>query len=486
MLVIGLIVILPFLVPCKWRVFLVLPLGVFQVYLPLLTLGGAPISLAFIVGASFWRELAEKKAILLSRPLFAIVVLAAIVLLSLLWSSDVRLGLAGFSQIMVFVLTACGCVYQARRDHRWVIRAFTALFCLSVVQMASVIVFRLNPDVKMVFLQSQIAKIFINENVLEALFMEGRNNVFDVVKSGGFGFVNGNAASAFAGLLVMAAIGLASAYRKRSYYIFAFTAFGSIYFTGSKAGLILMLALPIVAFTLIYMRRTGRRYRMFLPLAMGLIGVVAFSMYETVGLNSGNEFGGAVEDTTEVRLVMWNYAVSAFFGSPILGQGFGGWQEGFAPYANRYGFSQVLPPHNTFIYLWSQSGILAVAVGVWFSAILFKLSIRKYDDKEARGVAFALGFGFLWLTIQGMGENFGLLGDNHMIPVLAGLLALALVRLKRKTKVVPHGKPTVEAWRGGDSNPTLHADGRPEGLPRTGFLRSCDQGRRNVYAASGD
>src|SRR5690606_30384215 len=85
------------------------------------------------------------------------------------------------------------------------------------------------------------------------------------------------------------------------------------------------------------------------------------------------------------------------------------------------------PPHNTFLILWSQSGIAAVLAGAWFATLVVWLLVRQLwsDSQESKWRTAAALAVFGWILVQGMGENFGLFGDLRLQVVLAMALALA-------------------------------------------------------------
>jgi O-antigen ligase len=129
---------------------------------------------------------------------------------------------------------------------------------------------------------------------------------------------------------------------------------------------------------------------------------------------------------------IWNYALESFLDRPFLGEGFGGWQVGFAKYALEHNIVRVFPPHNTFIYLWSQSGIVVVILAIFFilSIIQYAFKLLNSKNRELIGLGIALLGSFLWTFIHGMGTNFGLVGESHMEVILATILGYSYARFK--------------------------------------------------------
>jgi O-antigen ligase len=116
--------------------------------------------------------------------------------------------------------------------------------------------------------------------------------------------------------------------------------------------------------------------------------------------------------------------------SPIFGQGFGGWQSGFSRYADEW--NEGFPPHNTLVYLWSQSGIFAVLLALLFMVSVLHAAIKlmRIGGKDDYFLGLSLLMTSFWLFVQGMGENWGLVGEAHQEVLFAVLLAMVNVRLR--------------------------------------------------------
>ena len=106
-----------------------------------------------------------------------------------------------------------------------------------------------------------------------------------------------------------------------------------------------------------------------------------------------------------------------------MGQGFGGWEADYSKHTDYF-----LPPHNTLIYLWSKSGLIASLLGLGFILCCIRIAlraIRSIDEKQKN-----IGFSFLmvisWLFAHGFGENFGLIGEQHQMVVFSVMFGLCL------------------------------------------------------------
>jgi O-antigen ligase len=127
------------------------------------------------------------------------------------------------------------------------------------------------------------------------------------------------------------------------------------------------------------------------------------------------------------RLLIWKFAAREFERTPILGQGFGGWQRTFPAYADGRDLLATFPPHNSLIYMWSQAGLIAAASGIAVLVWIGRALRRSYRaDPASRPLVAATGVALTWLFLHSFFENYGLLGDEHMQPILALAVAMCL------------------------------------------------------------
>ncbi|BFG76730.1 hypothetical protein PTKU46_47630 [Paraburkholderia terrae] len=440
LIAIALVLCLP-IVPRCWRVYSLLPLAVLQIYPPWLTIGQTPVPLALIVAYAFWPDLLKEAKFLFSNKLIRIILgLSIITLVSFIWSDDLRLGMVSLNSFLAFVVVFAGVTSQARVDHRWIVRGLTAMYIASLGLAASVVAFHFAPTAKILYLNTDLATWFINSNGLKGLFLDGRNNVFDPDKSGGFAFVNANAASTFLGMVSMIALGSSRAYRCPSHFVVTVLLLVAVSFTGSKAGMLLIF--PLLAFFFLWKLEKKVRGSVVILVLQGALMLFLFVKIVGFGASStaSPTLNSQISDTADTRFQIWGFAAQMFIRDPILGQGFGGWQIAFPAYARFAGVPTDLPPHNTFIYLWSESGLIAAALGIAFVARLLKRAIyhMSNSDAEAKGLGAMLALTYLWLLVQGFGENQGLIGDVHMQPVLATVLAIFTVRAAAKPAKAAH------------------------------------------------
>jgi len=372
----------------------------------------------------------KNMALIRWKPLFFLALILMLQVFSFLWSSDLKLGLRSVLGFLLFMIVTLSTYEITNKYPKRIYRLFVIYFLLLLIPVSLVIIFRLDPSAELDFLHSKVAKVFINPNTIDGLFNGARNNIFDPEKAGGF-FVNGNVAAAFFGINALITYGFSKAYSANWLKIVTLYLTIGVIFTGSKAGIILIVPLLSISFIipkLFYQKTTLERTVYILLIVNIVYFLLLFSGYKIIQ----SDFAKHIVETTSIRTLIWNYGIEEFTKHPIMGQGFGGWQKGFATYALQHSINEGFPPHNTFLYLWSQSGIFAVLFAmafIWF-IVRYALRLVKSSNRELIGIGIAVFGSYTWVFIHGMGTNFGLIGELHMEIVLAVLLGYSLARYR--------------------------------------------------------
>lgn len=355
-------------------------------------------------------------------------------LVSIAWSQNPLSGVRHLVYLLPFLMAAfIGFAYTRQNDQKAQHYIYCALW-LSVIEAILVIVFRVTPVVEAAFMGSRLAGVVISPNVLGALFDGSPNNIFDPEKAGGL-LVNANTASAILGFCCMLAWSLSKAQGMGSLRLVAGLNWVAVFFTGSKAGAIMAVAIPALLCTVELAR--SRRIDMRLAAMLAFLGaaVVAVLPYAIEYLLDSS-FLSATSSALDVRKVIWEFATQEFFRSPLTGMGFGGWEASFPYYAYINRVSPNYPAHNAFLIIWGQSGLLAVLLLAAFMGLfvhwVFKAS--RHPDPGVRHLGSGLLMGALWFWMQAQGENFGILGEQHFTPLLGLLSGVLLARIQTFAK----------------------------------------------------
>jgi O-antigen ligase len=338
--------------------------------------------------------------------------------LSIAWSSDVRLAERTILYQVPFIVMLCLAYAVAKNPENTPIRLVSLVAVLALCEATAVIAFRLSPTMEASFLHSGLAQIFVNPNSLAGLFTVLPDNVLDPAKAGGV-FTNANVASAYLGVAAFIVAGAALKERRTWLLSAATLIWVAVFFTGSGFGAILAIALPALLWALANGGRRRRPRVAALSVGVAVVGVLQLTGHVHIADDKSLSEGS--------RLLIWEFAGHEFLRTPFQGQGFGGWQRTFPTYASGRDLLASFPPHNSLIYTWSQAGLLAAGCAVWALARFATGLIRKGVSGPnispfAGGTAVAL----VWLVLQSFVENYGLFGDEHIQAPIAFAIAICL------------------------------------------------------------
>lgn len=402
----------------RTRLLLVLVCSIPQLYL--IQIGGADVPLAFLIPALLLPEFLINLSRFLAKPTILILVgLIVISSFSLTWSVEKSIGIRDIAYLCEFIVISNAVYMLALKDRVALYRTINVMLFIICLQAITVMIFRFNESLELAIILSPMSKYTMGMNTLQGLLDGARNNFYDPVKAGGILFVNANAAACYAGISSFMAWGIYKTQKSKKTLLMAVILWATVFFTGSKAGVLFAVLIPVF---FIYLKLQSST-----KIIVGSVGAsfvviliaisVIFSMSEHTG------FLKESTDTAETRYQIWNYAFNAFLNNPLMGQGFGGWEIDYSKHTDYF-----LPPHNTLIYLWSKSGIIASFMGFGFMMCSITVAWRAirgiYEEQRSIGISFMMVLS--WLFAHGFGENFGLIGEQHQMVVLAVMLGLSM------------------------------------------------------------
>lgn len=459
--------------PLRVGVLVVFALAVPQIYplpsgtidIPLSTI--AAVLLAPTVAIRTWGNPGVRR-LLRTALMYSVFGLLAIRFLAIFWSPEVGSGRLPMVLLAQFIITLV-LVYGAAGEEPGLLwQVQFAYWPLVMLEALLVVLFRVFPGVEDGYLHS-IAGVFAGQNTVEGLFDVNRNNVLDPTKSGGV-FVNANVAGLFLGVSAMAAFAVWSITRRRFLLVAGFVALTGIWFTGSKSGRMFSIVLPLAALAAYFWPKLRPALRRYLLIGAGAASVAAVVLLAV----SGGAFAAAVRVAVGERTEIWGFAAEAFADHPVLGLGWGGWQEGFASYAAENGiYNPNFPPHNILLAAWASTGLIGLALTVLIFWLLLRLVVKSFG-RDPLFVAWA-GAAFVWVMVQAMGENTDVFGEIHLIPALALLLCFLFHPLRqepgrvkdadiwsRETSIVPAVRDVHPEPGAGDEHvpPPVHRTGR--------------------------
>ncbi|MGW8429550.1 O-antigen ligase family protein [Curtobacterium citreum] len=293
----------------------------------------------------------------------------------------------------------------ARNSLLSMLRAF---LIVAAADAALVIYFRLQPAAEIAFFQSALARAVVNPNTLAALFAGSPNNALDPDKAGAF-FVNANAGSAFLGACLLLSLVIARESRRPGRWSALAVLFGAgVVASGSKTGLIMLIV--VGAWLLVSSNSKRSTFRLF------LITVSPLALFWIIPVVSAEAL--SIGTATNTRGILWRQAAELIAQAPVLGSGFGAWEQWTARTSHLIGSSASYPPHNLLLSQWITSGAVGVAVllGIWFFALRAAMSTI-----HARTLTVLV----VWTIVQSLGDNTGIFLDNHLVGVLGIVLGAA-------------------------------------------------------------
>jgi O-antigen ligase len=358
----------------------------------------------------------------------ALLALAIVQTASVYWSPSPLLGVRYLIYLLPLPLVAHAFYAIARENERFALRCLWILLLGSALEAVLVIAFRVLPSVEIGFLTSPAARLFVSPNTLDALFYEARNNVLDAAKSGGL-FVNANIAAAYLGMAAVAAWYVGRVMGSGALRAVAVLDWLAVAFTGSKAGLLCAAGIPFCLGIAGVLRLQRVNPLAIFATALALV-IGAVAVVSPLGLELLDDYRYETLATLGSREQIWHYATQMLAQHPLAGLGFGGWEQRFQLNAYVTGATAPLPAHNSLFILWLQSGLPGVIGGLALTAAIYAAAARASGSSDAatRALAVAATGAFTWYFVQGLGENFGLVGEVHMTPLLGALLGTLCAR----------------------------------------------------------
>lgn len=398
--------------------------------------GGTDIPLNFVISIFLFPTLLANFRFFITKKIFFVAILILLTqVVSLLWSIKISEGIRDISYMVCFWLLIAA-VYQLHmKDPDFVYLLIKLLILFVTIEAFTIILFRLLPDLKLAIILSPPMRFILGQNALDSLIIEGaRNNFYDPAKSGGILFVNANIAACYVGISSFLSYCIAKVKDDFGLKILSVFLWCSIFFTGSKASVIFCIAIPFI------------RVFSFLPSSKKIIYLVLFFIPILIAIfytsseviHYNNDFLSSTAATTDSRLEIWTYGLKSFIDSPLIGQGYGGWAEGYKKIATDI----IYPPHNTLLFMWSKSGILSAIFCLWFMIEVTRLSIncmRTISSVTLSTLGGALFMVCSWIFIHGLGENFGLIGEPHQMMILAIVIAICYSQLHKHKLQMANG-----------------------------------------------
>jgi O-antigen ligase len=398
-------------------------------------------------------------------------------IISWFWSPDVVLGVRDLIYTFPFLIVYLY-LYQCFQVNPVGILKAVRIFCvIAVAQSLLVIIFWKSPELQTLFRSHAFGKLFLNPNWIVSFELERKMKEGIVaageIKSSGF-FMNGNVAGAWGASILyitIAAFSFKSEHKKYAerqkqtintninwlsnnrilklkktsnkelifnfgHKVLAPLHMLGIFFCGSKASLGLIFLSPLLS--IFYLFPSSRRALVFIVALVIIVLIILIPFYEAIAslLFSSDYIENSIR-TFLSRLFLWEHAWHEFFTHPVFGHGYGGWQISMQGLEQKaFGLDidvkDSFPPHNSFIYLWSQSGLLALAIGVAVVVVSIKTFGKLKEVNPIMGFCFLTAY--LFFIIQACAENYPILGEYHQTVPIALMIGIAVAMTHKLKK----------------------------------------------------
>lgn len=157
---------------------------------------------------------------------------------------------------------------------------------------------------------------------------------------------------------------------------------GTVFLSGSRGGMLAVLA----EFTLLAILMTRQKRGMRMAVGTAVFAIVLLSLLTWLG---GKElttrvFSIGKETRTEIsggmRLSIDRDALSMFRRKPVLGWGLGAFPVVYPQFRSFYTNFFVNEAHNDYLQLLTETGVLGFGVMVWFLVIFYRSAVRKIPN----------------------------------------------------------------------------------------------------------
>jgi O-antigen ligase len=410
------------LLPLTFVVATALVLSTVQLYT--IPVAGVYLSGSHLAALASWRAVGEP--IVWRQSWFrACLAMLAVQAASTAWSPAPVQAIRQLLYSAIFVFLVPAAYHLLQKNPARVRRAVTIGLYATLIEAFLVIVFRALPGLKIAFLTSGVSRFFLSANFMAEMF-NGAYTFADPGKSGGF-LLNANVGAAFLGVSAMLAWGAARLFRSKWLMVVATVDFIGVLAAGSKAAM----GIGFLLIAMIYVLNILRAKQMDIAVAATICFGLVFAIiggFVLAPLLMHSQYAAGSSETLQVRFAIWDFGFSVLKAHVLTGLGFGGWELKWPEYAFSRGLSPFFPPHNAFLQLFVQSGILAPVFGLLFVFFCLRFAWRDIgsDDEDHRRFALGAFASLMWIFVQAQGENYGLIGEVHITPLFAATMALLL------------------------------------------------------------
>lgn len=284
------------------------------------------------------------------------------------------------------------------------------------------IIISFSEPLKMKFLSLPFTRLFIEPNTLqEFLACPITNNIGSIYRQGGF-FLNASLGGLYLGLNIAILFGLyvneKKVWLKMTNLGLIIVFIGALVTTQSRGAIGAVLIAVLIA-TVLILFRNFRSWKRLLMLYIAFI----FSLSLCMGFNPSGKISMQRlvktyrNNTLHARKAIWRISWKVVKKHWFKGTGLSAksWENKYSPEAKKLGIERAYLscfPHNMYLYIWGQSGILTLVSFLILLCALFSNSIKAFLNHFFKSgesfFAISAFMATLILCLVGMTENFPL------------------------------------------------------------------------------
>lgn len=203
-------------------------------------------------------------------------------------------------------------------------------------------------------------------------------------------------------------------------YSLLITIFLALYFTKSYGGWLGLLGALVFLWFRIKIPRKRLKY-----LLIFAVLVILLSIGESQSPKFGRLLDFSTRTSSSTRAEIWQTSLLIIKEHPFWGVGLGNFEASYREYVPRVAFPPlewlVVKPHNLYLALWIEMGILGLASFIWLIIIFFKQGWRKRDNPIVKYALAAM----IALLVHGLVDTPYFKNDlSVLFWVIVGVLAV--------------------------------------------------------------
>jgi O-antigen ligase len=196
------------------------------------------------------------------------------------------------------------------------------------------------------------------------------------------------------------------------------SSFDMLYLNSGRTGHIVIVAmLTLVAFQ--YRSRVKRHWIGILLLSVAVVGMVILSSPAIKSRAGDMEVAAANQESSSIglRLIFWQTSLRIISDHPLLGSGTGSYGREFPGHANEHSRLNAVNPHNEYLLIACQLGLVGLIALLWLLLTHFKYSFQlpHLYGVASQGLAIAMATGCLFNSL--LLDH----GEGHFYAILAGM-----------------------------------------------------------------